>query len=607
MVKFSKTGIVALVGAIVISGAAWAGVTWLPNYSGELGSFGTDTKQSTCSDHNMLSDCPAPKKGTKIMVTQGLYCYKSCTCPTNYVSSCPSGKVPSGQSCDGKYEYCACSTSEYPLNSQPTDEGYNCQACTDRNGTRYNCTCSAIKFPLNFRPTDENLNCKSCSDKNGTHYQCSCNSGYSCTHGNQSKGSCTSCTKPINCRSCHVYNSYTKQCVCDTAAGLTEQGGECVCNTALGWLNSGNCGCAKKSCPTGYSTGVTSCDQTSTTPTLETDGYSGGEPCNKCACNKPTCDRTYYNLESVPEGATNVVSCTEGCGSNEKTYYHADLPKVCREGFSTCDKSAWCNGDYLKIEHDSNNPECTSCVYDDYDLSVKECRIALGNYAGNIEDPNTYTELDNIHNSSMCDANTFDDKDGIRYIECNTRLCVEVTKIEHRKAYISSCEAPTCSSGYTFNPQNTCSEGKEWKGVYASESSDKIYCKKCGAPHENPGGGISWYTWSGECQGNSVFRSINDGVTGNTWPACYNAKIDNVVEPVKCEERAVIVNNLSDSESSRLRAKAFLAKCDCAYVGDIEEFCYKLGYDSEPNSCDNSKTYEICPCNDAYWKGCKPN
>ena len=309
----------------------------------------------------------------------------------------------------------------------------------------------------------------------------------------------------------------------------------------------------------------------------------------------------------MPEGATNVVSCTEGCGSNEKTYYHADLPKVCREGFSTCDKSAWCNGDYLKIEHDSNNPECTSCVYDDYDLSVKECRIALGNYAGNIEDPNTYTELDNIHNSSMCDANTFDDKDGIRYIECNTRLCVEVTKIEHRKAYISSCEAPTCSSGYTFNPQNTCSEGKEWKGVYASESSDKIYCKKCGAPHENPGGGISWYTWSGECQGNSVFRSINDGVTGNTWPACYNAKIDNVVEPVKCEERAVIVNNLSDSESSRLRAKAFLAKCDCAYVGDIEEFCYKLGYDSEPNSCDNSKTYEICPCNDAYWKGCKPN
>lgn len=595
MVKISKTGIIALVGAIVISGAAWAGVTWLPNYSGELGSFGTDTKQSTCSDHNMLSDCPAPKKGTKIMVTQGLYCYKSCTCPTNYVSSCPSGKVPSGQSCDGKYEYCACSTSEYPLNSQPTNEGYNCQACTDRNGTRYNCTCSAIKFPLNFRPTDENLSCKSCSDKNGTHYQCSCNSGYSCTHGNQSKGSCTSCTKPINCRSCHVYNSYTKQCVCDTAAGLTEQGGECVCNTALGWLNSGNCGCAKKSCPTGYSTGVTSCDQTSTTPTLETDGYSGGEPCNKCVCNKPACDRTYYNLESVPEGATNVVSCTEGCGSNEKTYYHADLPKVCREGFSTCDKSSWCNGKkYMKVEHDSNNPECTSCVYDDYELSVTECRASVDDNA-----------LDGEYNQYRCSEN----EDNDTYEECLNRVCAKVTHIEHRKTYISSCEAPTCSSGYTFNPQDTCRTPQSVSpkvGVSASQEG-AIYCKKCGRPDETDYNYNSWYRWGG-CE-NSIFTPYQNN-SDPAYPACSDILVSEKVEPVNCEnEYKQISNKWSDSDDSRNQAKTYLAKCDCANVGDIEEFCYKLGYDSNKNgnSCVNSKTYEICPCSNYYWKGCNPN
>ncbi len=593
MIKFSKTGIVALVGAIVISGAAWAGVTWLPNYSGELGSFGTDTKQSTCSDHNMLSDCPAPKKGTKIMVTQGLYCYKSCTCPTNYVSSCPAGKVPSGQSCDGKYEYCACSTSEYPLNSQPTDEGYNCQACTDRNGTRYNCTCSAIKFPLNFRPTDENLSCKSCSDKNGTHYQCSCNSGYSCTHGNQSKGSCTSCTKPINCRSCHVYNSYTKQCVCDTAAGLTEQGGECVCNTALGWLNSGNCGCAKKSCPTGYSTSVTSCDQTSTTPTLETDGYSGGEPCNKCVCNKPACDRTYYNLESVPAGATNVVSCTEGCGSNEKTYYHAD--KVCREGFSSCDKSSWCNGKkYMTIEHDSNNPECTSCVYDDYELSVTECRASIDDNA-----------LDGEYNQYRCSEN----EDNDTYEECLNRVCAKVTHIEHRKTYISSCEEPKCASGYKFNPQDFCrtpQSNSPKVGVSASQEG-AIYCKKCGRPDETDYNYNTWYRWGG-CQ-NSIFTSYQNN-SDPAYPACNDTLVSEKEEPVNCEhDYQQISNKWSDSDDSRNQAKTYLAKCDCAYVGDIDTFCYKLGYDSNKNgnSCDNSKTYEICPCSNYYWKGCNPN
>ena len=591
MIKFSKTGIIALVGAIVISGAAWAGVTWLPNYSGDLGSFGTDTKQSTCSDHNMLSDCPAPKKGTKIMVTQGLYCYKSCTCPTNYVSSCPSGKVPSGQSCDGKYEYCACSTSEYPLNSQPTDEGYNCVSCTDRNGTRYNCTCSAIKFPLNFRPTDENLSCKSCSDKNGTHYQCSCNSGYSCTNGSQSKGSCTSCTKPINCRSCHVYNSYTKQCVCDTAAGLTEQGGECVCNTALGWLNSGNCGCAKKSCPTGYSTGVTSCDQTSTAPTMKTDGYSGGEPCNKCVCDKPACDRTYYNLESVPEGATNVVSCTEGCGSNEKTYYHAD--KVCRDGYSTCDKSSWCEGKkYMTIEHDINNPECTSCVYDDYELSVTECRASVND-----------TTLDGEYNQYRCSENDDD-----TYEKCLNRVCAKATSIEHRKTYISSCEAPTCSSGYTFNPQDTCrTESDTTKGVYASQEG-AIYCKKCGRPDETDYNYNSWYRWGG-CK-YSIFTPYQNN-SDPSYPACYDTLVSEKEEPGNCgqDDEQIPIDKWSDSDDSRNQAKTYVAKCGCGNVGDIRTFCYKLGYDSyrNRNGCDNSNTYEDCPCSNYYWKGCKPN
>ena len=602
MVKFSKTGIVALVGAIVISGAAWAGVTWLPNYSGELGSFGTDTKQSTCSDHNMLSDCPAPKKGTKIMVTQGLYCYKSCTCPSqykygygpkavkcsngsspsgdscysdeagenlytgcgcpsNYVSSCPAGQVPAGKTCNGKSEYCVCSTTEYPLTS---------------------------------RPSDGNLSCKSCSDKNGTHYQCSCNSGYSCTHGNQSKGSCTSCTKPINCRSCHVYNSYTKQCVCDTAAGLTEQGGECVCNTALGWLNSGNCGCAKKSCPTGYSTGVTSCDQTSTTPTMKTDGYSGGEPCNKCACNKPACDHDYYNLESVPAGATNVVSCTEGCGSNEKTYYHADLPKVCREGFSTCDKSSWCNGDYLKIEHDSNNPECTSCVYDDYDLSVKECRLS-------VDDSN----LDFYYNRQYCETEYYDF--GNEYSDCLDKVCARATGIEHRKTYISSCEAPQCASGYKFNPQDTCrTERDTTKGVYASQEG-AIYCKKCGRPDETDYNYDTWYRWGG-CK-DSIFAAYQNN-SDPAYPACTEREEIKQLEPTKCESPAWLdkVNFDYNTDESRLQAKTYALSGCCAYVGDIRAFCHKLGYLSDTMACDINEPYEDCPCdsNRYYWRGCKP-
>ena len=199
-------------------------------------------------------------------------------------------------------------------------------------------------YPLSSCP-EEGANCSSCGKDDDLKFKIdSCENGY--TYANDT---CVAQSCPSG------YSTSITSC----GSGYTL--------TTNGYSGSSACGkCVAKSCPSGYSTSITSC---SSGYTLTTNGYSGSSACRKCVAK--SCSG--YTLSKCPANGY----CTDCLSGSTKKYKLNSCKSGYEKNGNTCVKSKpSCPSGYVPY----------SCRYDQL-ARLSECQEEghEGCYIGTID------------------------------------------------------------------------------------------------------------------------------------------------------------------------------------------------------------------------------
>jgi len=234
-----------------------------------------------------------------------LTCYEKCTCDASYYkynrSNCASPKVLGGESCSLVYVIendsglnTLTKTAAAPTTSANTgtpslrstasvsasldtriqaslEDERNRVNNLDSNTYYSSCTCPA-EYNLSVCPTG--ANCIQCDSK---YKFVDCKEGYTAS-GN-------TCVKTENC-SAYPLTVCPTGGICSKCPDNNAKLKLDSCDTSKGWKLSGNT-CAAVTCPAGYTAGVTSCSDTTTS--YSSNGYSGGRICGKCTTVVKSC------------------------------------------------------------------------------------------------------------------------------------------------------------------------------------------------------------------------------------------------------------------------------------------------------------------------------
>ena len=450
-------------GCVVISHIAYAGIYWLPSYVGENNGLGYSKRTndsdpitpSSCSTYGYVNSCGTHMTGTKVLVYQGLYCYKDCKCDTGYYkynsTNCSSPLTLAGEFCNNgtMATQCVCDSS-YNLTTEPyctlfdkcQDSSTHYRARTDstgkvlcKSGCTYDAdtnscyepaTCEASGYASSLKDSNVYTCFKTIVDKVGVCYQCTCNSDYNLIK----------C--PSNC-TCSQCENLFKVTGADTNYVVSSDGKSCVASE----------------CPAGYTAGVTKCSNS--WEDISFSGMSGSQQCGKCVCRDANnaCTDAAYPLTSKPQNAS-FDSCQPGCGNYTVKY----KLKSCNSGYTlsadgkSCEKILCSNGGYKDsipsgYECDSITYKGLTCYTNCQEMVTITCET--GGYSSTYDD------------GLLCEKLK---KSPITYI--NGGYCYEPTTYQSLSCYdkipyvgiVFDADAPTTSTGVNLDPRRfTCAFG----------------------------------------------------------------------------------------------------------------------------------------------------
>ena len=331
-----------------------AGIYHIVDYSKKMESYygkrvnddGKSAQNSDCAIYGLFgpSGCSYPKVvSDPVIVRQGLVCYKRCKCSSEYVlTSCPTGtNVDCRDSCDGKYKKGDC-LQDYKMSDKGTCVPLS---CAEKGG--YD-TCPGGYGVASYYSTNAGVHCVTCEQ---------------CVAGMYSKGTgaCVACA-------CGTYSKAGAASCTPCASGTYQpEKGKYSCKSLDhpdGWtISSDKCSVTKKSCPTGYTAGVTNCSSW----VYSWKGYSGDDVCGKCTPQNDDCPTGYGKTACTSTQKQVGTTITE---AGTKCYKCEDLP-ICPTGQVEVE-TYWCkvpstncsSMGYTKTSAECNGKEIVKCPFD---------------------------------------------------------------------------------------------------------------------------------------------------------------------------------------------------------------------------------------------------